>query len=506
MIKKAKKAAVDMAVFLEKHYKMMVALMMSVYFAKSLVDGLIKGGRWDLYQNIAMADRFLNGQGFYYSPVEASSPYFPGVAFLAIFIGKFFYPWRDYILLVIASLTGTVFLYALMKLGEKFSNNKLMSLAVVFILMSTGFDSYRSYMNEFKADSLLLLYAILIVLVIDKVEKDEWKAGIGTFIGLFALAFLMDVTKQQALYADVALGGYLLLAKRLMFKEKAIILGSLIMAGLLDLAVIFSIPGIEIQTVENLKNMPYWDMKSIIIMMGRDFIDNIVYFALLFLFVCLFAKKRVRMDTFAWKWLVIALAFGVGQIVGGWKIGGNEGNYEVGMTPFLPFTVVAADYFFQKYFVDSKKKIIKGVMSYAVCGICIMVLAKAGGRLDALVSKFQSDREVSLYLSQELESETVMYFSNQYMQLARSTAKPGMDILSIPYYTEKYFHMIEGDLKDQTYKYLYIDVEIMKQKDKDLMFYFGKEVDSYGMLEKYYEEISDPDMPESLKGQLFAAK
>ena len=114
---KVEKKIAGVANFLEVHYKIMALLTMTMYFLRSLMSGLIKGGRWDLYQNIAMADRFLNGQGLYYSAIEASSPYFPGVAFLSIFIGKFFYPWRDYILLVIASLIGTVF-YALVKLGR----------------------------------------------------------------------------------------------------------------------------------------------------------------------------------------------------------------------------------------------------------------------------------------------------------------------------------------------------------------------------------------------------
>ena len=36
--------------------------------------------------------------------------------------------------------------------------------------------------------------------------------------------------------------------------------------------------------------------------------------------------------------------------------------------------------------------------------------------------------------------------------------------------------------------------------------YFGENVDEQSMLEKYYKEINDPNMPESLKGKLFVAK
>ena len=146
-MKRIEKLITNVANYFETHYKIMALLTMTMYFLRSLMSGLIKGGRWDLYQNIAMADRFLNGQGLYYSAIEASSPYFPGVAFLSIFIGKFFYPWRDYILLVIASLIGTAFLYALVKLGGRFSNNRSLSLIVTFTLVSTGFESYRKRMK-----------------------------------------------------------------------------------------------------------------------------------------------------------------------------------------------------------------------------------------------------------------------------------------------------------------------------------------------------------------------
>lgn len=505
-MKRVEKLIADVANFLEVRYKMMVLLTMTMYFLRSLMSGLIKGGRWDLYQNIAMADRFLNGQGLYYSAVEASSPYFPGVAFLSIFIGKFFYPWRDYILLVIASLIGTAFLYALVKLGERFSNNRSLSLIVTFTLVSTGFESYRSYMNEFKADSLVLLYAIFIVLIIDKIENDEWKVGIGPSIGLFVLAFFMDVTKQQSLYINVALGIYLVFTKRLILKEKIIVLGNLIIAGLLNLAVVFSIPGVEIQTIKNLSAMPYWSIKLINTQIRLNFKGNIMYFVLLFLFVYFLIKKQVRLDTVARKWILIASVFGIGQIVGGWKIGGNVGNYEAGMISFLPFVVIAAEYIFREYFVNEKKKTIMGIMNYAVCWGCFIIAVWIESKSDMLVSKLQTDREVSAYLSQVFGSETIMYYSDQYMQLARSSVKPGMDIYTVPSNMKEYMHICEEHLKNQTYKYLYVSTENFKTWDRDSIIYFGEEVNAQGMLEKYYEEIDDPNMPESLKGQLFVAK
>lgn len=98
-------------------YSRFLFLILLIYFLCNYAQGLIVGGRWDLYQAVATADRFLNGQGFYYSAAEASSPYFPGVSFLAVLVGKLFYSWRDYILLSIASSVGTFFAYKLICIG-----------------------------------------------------------------------------------------------------------------------------------------------------------------------------------------------------------------------------------------------------------------------------------------------------------------------------------------------------------------------------------------------------
>lgn len=61
--------------FLDCKYEYLVCLVALGYFFKHYIPALIVGGRWDLNQQIAIADRFLAGQGLYYSTIEASSPY-----------------------------------------------------------------------------------------------------------------------------------------------------------------------------------------------------------------------------------------------------------------------------------------------------------------------------------------------------------------------------------------------------------------------------------------------
>lgn len=505
MIKATEKGIKNVADFIEDHHNLFCVMIVLAYFARSVSAGLLVGGRWDLCQHIAMADRFLAGKGLYYSPIEASSPYFPGLAFLSILTGKVFYPWRDYILLVIASLVGTAFFMALVKFGEKFSKNRRLAWVVTFLLLSTGFPSYRGYMVEFKADSLVLLYSVFIVLIVDDVEQKKKKAGIATAIEVLLLGFIMNITKQQALYVDVALGLYLLFTKRLTVREKVVLLGNLILAGILGIIVIFGVPGVEIQAIQNLKDMPYWPLKSIVSQMYATFSGNIFYFLLLILFAYLLFARKIKLGSLENKWLMTAICFGAGQIVGGWKTGGNAGNYEAGMVSFLPFVVMATAYFFEEYFVDKKKKAVITFLNYAGCGVCLILLAFSTRHFKKFVDKTDTDRNVSTYLSENLAGETIMYYSDRYMQIARSTVIPGMDVYSVPGNMKEYRHTREEYLKNRTYKYLYVNPADFKAWDNEGI-YFDENINSYRMLEKYYVALDDPDMPESLKGQLFVAK
>ena len=506
MIKGIKNTLHSIEECIYEYCQWVMGIVVITYFARSVTEGFIKGGRWDLYQNIAMADRFLSGQGLYYSAIEASTPYFPGVAFLSIFVGKFFGPWRDYIMLIIASLIGAAFFYMLINISKRLSNNIVLSAAMTFLLMTFGFENYRLYMNEFKADSLVLLIAIFIIYIIDGVETNKYTLKVSYLPMLFLLAFVMDITKQQALYVDVALGIYLLYTKRLVIKDKALILGSLIAAGIVDIAIIFCIPGVEIQAIKNLSAMPYQSIQSILEQMSKTFRSNIVLFIFLFIFTYLFLSKKIKLSSLAEKWLIIAMIFGCGQILGGWKSGGNTGNYEVAVVSFIPFAVMVVVYIYEEYIVNNKKRIVIAVINCMLCCVCFNVLTEVRGQIYSVEQKIDTDNEVSHYLTENFGNETMMYSSNYYMQVARSTVNPGMDIHSLPMNLQEYWHIREEYLENQTYKYLYVDPSKFERDDRFILTYFGEVSDTAGALEKYYEEIIDTDMPESLKGQLFIAK
>ncbi|MCM1267659.1 MAG: hypothetical protein NC302_07110 [Bacteroidales bacterium] len=373
-------------------------------------------------------------------------------------------------------------------------------------LLFMGFDRYKVYMNEFKADSAVLLIGIVISCFIEKFEKDKKKINSKYLLLLFVLALVMDITKQQALYIDAALGLYLLFTKKFIVSEKIKILGSLVSAGIVDLFIIFSIPNIQIQTIQNLKDMPYWGIKDIIGQMGAVFLGHKLFFALLIVFVVFWLCKKMTLSGLAVKWLIISVLFGCAQVAGGWKIGGNAGNYEVGMVAFLPFAVMAVEYFFSTYIIESKKQNVIAVGNIALILCTATCLYSVRSQVPTVFEKYQTDKEVSKYLSDKFGGETIMYYSDQYMQLARSTVTPGMDVFSIPRYMEEYWDTTAEAIQNQTYKYLYINRKSFLKWDANNRKYFHYESNVAELLDEYYILIEEPDMPESLQGQLYVAK
>lgn len=494
--------------YFEDKFKFVTLFVALGYFLKNYIPALIEGGRWDLYQQIAMSDRFLAGKGLYYSTIEASSPYFPGVSFLATFISKFAYPYRDYILLFIASLIGTLFALMLVKLAVNFGCKKQIALIVVFGLLYWGFNEYRGYMHEFKADSLVLLCGIGICYLQEQIEQKKNIRHAYILAGIFILGLVMDITKQQAVYVNIALILYTIFCMATSWNAKSMIMAALAGAGCVALGIIFSIPDMEIIAIENLKDMPYHFPNDIIWSMAGDFRGHKLFFLLLFYFIFLVFSGKTKLNMLQKKWFLISIVFGAAQIAGGWKTGGNAGNYEAGMVCFLPFVALAANNIFEQIISTSKK----GFM-VVLGGIFIILLSLVNiGKVmiidvpRKLIPTMNENRIVSEYLSQHCEGETIMYYSNQYMQIIRSSAVPGMDIYTVPSNIERYWDTRTEALKEKRYKYLYVNQENFKYWDEASIKYFQYNPDSYKALMDNYEAVQDDEMPDSLKGQLFIAR
>ena len=490
----------------EKKFIYFFILFITAYFFKNLILALTNGGRWDLNQHIAMADRFLSGLGFYYSPTEASSPYFPGLGFLSVLVGKFFFPVRDYILLTIACFVGTLFAGMIINLSIYFSKEKWNSLFFVGFVLLCGFDFYQFYMREFKPDTLVLAFAFLIVKIIERIECKEKSPAFNNFFVIFILAFFMNLTKQHALYIDFALGSYVFFTKNLSVQKKRLVLISLLVAGILSLFVMFSIPGIKLITIDNLKNMGYHGISEIKSQMLSTFLSNKLFFLFIFLFFVQFVKKRIILDKFEMKWFFVAIFFALSQIIGGMKFGGNGGNYEVAMIPMIPYAAISFALFCKQFMNGFLTLYSKKIFVSMLFLIFIVQFFYIPIKVSNLCTKIEENNAVSEYLSKKIGSEKIMYFSNDYMILSRSSILPTFDCLTIPYWCEEFHLILSYALKNQDFKYLLIDSENFKGWDKLNYKYFKIQTNYYNLLNDNYEAVTELELPKDLNGRLFVKK
>jgi hypothetical protein len=304
----------------------------------------------------------------------------------------------------------------------------------------------------------------------------------------------MDVTKQQALYIDFALGIYLVFTKKFNVIEKVKILASLILAGIVDIIVIFSIPGLEITAIKNLKNMPYHTLSTIIEHTTETVLTNIVCVVILVAMFIIWIFKKVKLSSLANKWLLVSVLFFAGQTLGGWKEGGNSGNYEVGLVCFLPFAVLCVTYFLKNYIVKEKQRDVVMLCSLVIavmmiCMACLLPLKDASDVADTI----NSDTAVSEYLSEVADGKTVLYNSNWYMPIAKSTALPGLDLATVPVYLEEYDDVVTDSIVNQTNDFIYANKGLFDDNTQKL-------------LEENYTLVKDPDMPKSMQNRFWIAK
>ena len=128
-------------------YYVVLSLILFLYFFINFSDAMHKGGRWDMNQHIAMADRFLQGEGFYYSAEEASTTYFPAIAFLAMQVRLIFGGMTETVMLFLASLIGTIFFWVLVRIATDYTGRRWFSLFLTAAILFSKCRYYKYYMN-----------------------------------------------------------------------------------------------------------------------------------------------------------------------------------------------------------------------------------------------------------------------------------------------------------------------------------------------------------------------
>lgn len=105
-------------------YDIMLLFILGVLVITGVTSKLAIGGRWGLGQPVAMADRFLNGEGLFYATPDtgvcaASAYYFPGIVFFSIFIRALFGAQCETVMIVCAWVLIILGLYLFSYISTK---------------------------------------------------------------------------------------------------------------------------------------------------------------------------------------------------------------------------------------------------------------------------------------------------------------------------------------------------------------------------------------------------
>ena len=488
-------------------YKVAFAIFLLGYFCLNLTCALMGGGNGVLFQHIAMADRFLSGQGFYYSATEASTVYFPGVGFLAILVGKINYEYRDIVLLVIANIIGTLFMFGIVKLGTKFTKSKWIPLFICTLIMALQLPVYQAYMNEFKADSLVLLFGMALMLIIDRLEN---KCGKGynaqNWVLIFLIAILMNISKQHALFVDVALGLYIVFQRHINLKYKVYLLSPMLLGGIIAVTITFSIPGSKLQVIDIFRAMAYHTFReSIHILLMSLYANYYVYGLLLAFFIALLFGQFKFGKTEA-KWGLVSLLFLLGQIAGTLKSGGNEGNIEAGLVGCLPFACMVAYFLYKRYIAEDKRKEFNAFLLVCVLMLGCHMGLKAYRSIPGIRDAFANNEKISETLTKYAGGEEILYYSNQYMNVKRSSAIPAVDAYTVPSTLDEYKNTLSDIFNSRKYKIIYIPRRYLVSMDNSGLLYYNFKTNMLKAFEDNYVQLSGDDIVTDTEAELYVLK
>jgi hypothetical protein len=326
-------------IFLVRNEKFIASFGLGAFFIYLITGALAKGGRWDLYEPIAMADRWPDRFGYSQGVVDqfmASTPYFPGVSFLALV-----FPFKTYqveVLLLIACscvliLHGLLF-FIYQKIGGKRS-------VISYVTFSAGISwfilgPWLGYAIEFKPDTIALCFFVLAFLALTSINK-KLLISIG-LIGSVSMAILF---KQQIIAPIVGLiiGRFV---SELSVAEKikdALMVSVGIFVGAV---VVFSVEGSVFYAVQShvgREHISIIDRGSVLLV-----VKLFVVFAIGFL---TFGKgiflhkicQSLKFYTYSIPMVLWLLA----GIAGAINFGGNNGNTAVGFVLAIPILVLMCD-------------------------------------------------------------------------------------------------------------------------------------------------------------------
>jgi len=376
--------------------------------------------RWDLLQQIAMADRYLNGSNLYpYPGIEGFadggvSGYFPGLAMIAIILGNLFDGDSLIYFFSFLSLIVTLwFIYLLTIITKKISNvNNTSSLFLLYIACSClFFEDYLFYSAEFKPDTIALAIGLMSIIysgLLEKKPSNIWKIILTGMICGSAIIF-----KQQ--YIALILG---LMAYSFINLTRSSIIFSLsaVLSSALILYFLSFFDNIWFWTIIIYQDDGFMNIKTFL-QINQILIKNFVLFA--FIFYYLYGKHKIFefivCKNFIYKIFIllkespiyiVLISTSSAAIFSGIKMGGNSGNIGLGFLLILPL------------FLSSLKKIDLKLIRVMVFVSLIILLPSGTNTFNRY------------FLYQELSKETIKLFDNN-LKLKKLRVLTGSDLYAV---------------------------------------------------------------------------
>lgn len=483
-----------MSNLITKNINKLIYFLAILFFIHLTFQSLNKGGRWDLNQHIAMADKITNNLSCYSTDIDgfykASSPYFPGVTFLSLIISKINIEFREEILLIIATLIGVSLLICFCFIAEKISQKFSNSFFTIFLISIWFFDWWKFYMTEFKPDSILLLFSIGILILIEKLHNNSnnW-----TNLFLFILnLYIIGMLKQQGVSIFFGIFLYLIFSNDISNKIKIKYTISIFIAGFLVLLTVYLTPNCINNTIYLLKNHKFLSLEEIKAMTLNEFKNSWLIYTLFFtsiinIFINLNTLKKTEKI-----WLFICTPWLIMSIFSFCKVGGNEGNLQSGILPFLPFISVTLAKM-------TKKNIFYNVFKY------VLILFTISYLIPKIVDDYENynilkknELKTILFLNKKFKNKKALYNSDIYNEIIKSKIIPRTDMVtagdakSAGQNMYKYYN----EIKFKKYDLVYSNISISDYYDSKLE----------KIILENYEYYDKKDIPQNLLYKILIPK
>lgn len=313
--------------FLQKYIVLLAWIVGLLFFFSLFTSGLAKGGRWDLYEAIAMADRWPEYFGYSQGLIDRfmpSTPYFPGVSFLAI-VSRPFGDYQVEALLFVASAC-VIFLQYMLFLMYR-SNGGTWSLAYFFIFSVAisyfSLSAWLEYAKEFKPDTISLALFIVGALALLNLKNGPIRAVLIVITLASALLF------KQQIIAPVFGLALVCVFRQSTPSEKIKDLIYICSGMLLGLLIVASINGGFFYAISSHIGR---DRVSIL---DKEHLQLLVELIGVLLLGIAISKKPMGMKG-RYALIIPAFAWFFACIAGAINLGGNIGNTAVGIVLFIP--------------------------------------------------------------------------------------------------------------------------------------------------------------------------